>query len=241
MVFYIRIDSIKYTFKEFIDSKIPIDSFDILGKTALMKSVMYNQYNMVYKLLKLGANVNIKNYWDSSVLHLFNTDKTDKKIFDLLISNGANVNIRDSYNKTPLFKNIFLDFKHVEYLLINCTDPNILCNDVSCLEKCLTNGGNYDTSINVKDMKMVKKYFHLFVKHGANINIKYENSDTLFHCVTNDNVKNFLYDQGFNVHFLDTNLLTDYIIESEKHILSNLLYSVGINRDVSGEIVGYII
>ncbi|WP_346863681.1 ankyrin repeat domain-containing protein [uncultured Draconibacterium sp.] len=67
-----------------------INSKNNEGVTPLMNAIQWNKYKTVKNLIKHGANVNDKNIDDTSVLDLA---RDNKKVFELLLKNGANPNI----------------------------------------------------------------------------------------------------------------------------------------------------
>lgn len=73
------------------------------GNTALHHLLIqdFDTYEILKLLIKIGADVNIKNNYNSTALHVASTNRYDKNI-KLLLKAGAEINIKDKFGYTPL-------------------------------------------------------------------------------------------------------------------------------------------
>lgn len=81
-------------------------------------------------LIKKGADVNAKNYTNSSPLHYAVALKNKgTEIIKLLIDKGADVNAKNCYGDTPLHRAVFRSFENAKILIDNGADVNAKDND----------------------------------------------------------------------------------------------------------------
>jgi len=98
------------------------------GETALINSVLFGNFENVKYLLDNGARVDIKNSdGENAFFNLFIFDKPeDKKIFDLLMAKGVDVNEKNKYGATALSYALGSGLaKHVAMLLDKGANINI--------------------------------------------------------------------------------------------------------------------
>ena len=76
------------------------------------------QIEAVKQYLAAGADVNAKDKWEETPLHLART----KEIVELLIAKGADVNAKDKYGRTPL--HYAVDREIAELLIANGANVN---------------------------------------------------------------------------------------------------------------------
>lgn len=78
------------------EGKLPVDSKDKNGNTALYEAVNFNNLELCSYLIKLGANVNAVNSFGKTILQVALEDNIDKKegdkIIKLLIESGSALN-----------------------------------------------------------------------------------------------------------------------------------------------------
>lgn len=87
---------------------------------------------MIELLLRFGADINVKNMHDRSLMHVlaFRYDNTLNDSIELLLSNGADINARDVLGWTPLHAAAdFGDFGAVKCLVLHGADVNLHDND----------------------------------------------------------------------------------------------------------------
>lgn len=136
-----------------------VSSFDILLRrkmimTTILDAALEGNEQKIRELIERGANVNCVDVWGQNVLHALAKRGATKSMFVLLVSHGADVNMRAERNWTPLHEAADQAEKRVAKLLIdhgadvNATDT-ILCTPLylavrsGCLEliKLLINSG----------------------------------------------------------------------------------------------------
>ncbi|XP_018572886.1 serine/threonine-protein phosphatase 6 regulatory ankyrin repeat subunit C-like [Anoplophora glabripennis] len=81
--------------------KIDINKTDPDGNTALMFACIYRHEDFVKELLNKGAEPEIVNMKGQRALHMACTGNS-LKISNHLIANGANINVLDAFDNTPL-------------------------------------------------------------------------------------------------------------------------------------------
>jgi hypothetical protein len=100
-----------------------------LKNRQLIEASRIGDIEKVKKLLKEGADVNAKNGYDATPLHLASLHG-HVEIVKLLIENGADVNAKSSYDVTPLhFAAYYGHIQVVKVLLEHGADPNIMNKD----------------------------------------------------------------------------------------------------------------
>lgn len=78
---------------------------NFINKTELIKLVKNKKYEQVDKLLnKNKDDINKKNLFGESALHIAGYNNNDLKMVKILIYNGANINIKDSDGNSVLLK-----------------------------------------------------------------------------------------------------------------------------------------
>jgi len=82
------------------------------------KAAAKGQIEAVKQYLAAGADVNAKDKWEETPLHLART----KEIVELLIAKGADVNAKDKYGRTPL--HYAVDREIAELLIANGANVN---------------------------------------------------------------------------------------------------------------------
>lgn len=115
--------------KNLIEGGVDVDTKDSQGTTPLIEASSLRREDIVRYLLSKNANVNARNFLGRSALHVayylsFRSPPTT--IVELLLSAGADVNIRDENGDTPLFYALRTD---VEQLLVAGADPNVQNNE----------------------------------------------------------------------------------------------------------------
>ncbi|CAG0899822.1 unnamed protein product [Cyprideis torosa] len=110
------------TVRLLLDYKADVDVKDRNGWTPLLQATFRGHHSVVEILLAHGANPNIAKLYKTSPLHHAKSAETA----ELLIQNGAEVNVKDEDHETPLFVATKNDLHSVvEVLLANGADPNI--------------------------------------------------------------------------------------------------------------------
>ncbi|XP_076285606.1 uncharacterized protein LOC143211647 [Lasioglossum baleicum] len=162
-------------------------------------AVRCGNQELVEDLLKNGADVNMLHGgldFRHSLLHKA-VDGKQVQMAKLLINYGANVNVKDTREKTPIVTAILnRDTEMIELLLTNGADikedPKVVCTAVRCgnlelVEDLLKNGADINALDNMyfrfsllheavkrKQVQMVK----LLINYRANVNVKNSQGET---------------------------------------------------------------
>lgn len=134
------------------------------GETALHLATTNPSVKMVEWLLKLGLNSNIRSQDGSTVLMYALTFPTLNlyEIVKLLLSNGADVNLLDDEQESPLFKAAKNNlYKETQLLIQAKTDINSACKD-----------GHTPLMMACGHEKDPHELVEMLVKNGANIEQK---------------------------------------------------------------------
>lgn len=119
------------------------------------------------KLIKYGADVNVKNFYSQETpLHTAARLKTPEAI-KFLVAAGACINAKNKYGNTPLYEAVNLNnVKNVRELLVYGPDINTLNNEKKTpLARAVING----------DIEIVKE----LLAHGADVTTKIGNGETV--------------------------------------------------------------
>jgi hypothetical protein len=198
-------------------------------------------------LLKNGCNINIKNKYNSTLLHnmpnisikyfKFFIDyglMIDNSIFYIIknidtikyiISLGYDINIINKYNQTPLF-NAVGDYNLCKFMLENGINPNT---------KDINGKTILDTSYNIT-IKQIK----LYIKHGLIIN-----NNSIYHYLNNFETIKYFISKGININQINEKEETPlHIFCLKNNIFKNrnvfnfLLENTDINkRDINGRTI----
>ncbi|KAF2903218.1 hypothetical protein ILUMI_02975, partial [Ignelater luminosus] len=99
------------------------------GRTPLYYGVKYGDCRVIEKLLLRDADVNAQNETRNTLLHYAISKRRKFDITNLLLSNGANVNIKNIEGKTSLHYGVtYDDCKVVEGLMLAGADANVQDN-----------------------------------------------------------------------------------------------------------------
>ena len=106
-IFHILIINNNVNFLRCILKKIP-DSSKYLncknpqGRTPLMIATILNRCDMIETILSYGVLINEQDFEGNTALHSATRCVKSSKIVQLLLQNGADINLRNKENKTPL-------------------------------------------------------------------------------------------------------------------------------------------
>jgi ankyrin repeat protein len=130
--------------KEFIDSKVDINSKDESGATPLMIAALEGQVDIIKLLLNEKAEVNAKDENGWTPLMIATTNGYDE-VVELLISAKADVNSRDINNGTALILATYVNNVKIVKLLINAkADVNAMDLDGRTPMKIARSSPYYD-------------------------------------------------------------------------------------------------
>ncbi len=89
-----------------LESGGQIDQLDSDGRTPLMHAVIDRNHDLAVLLLKWKANPNIQEKGSWTALH-FAAQECETRMVRLLLENGAEVDAKDEYGNTPLWRAVF--------------------------------------------------------------------------------------------------------------------------------------
>lgn len=89
------------------------------GNYLLHDAVKTNNFDLVQKLILFGNwDINDFSNYDGTPLHIAVKNRHTIKIIKYLLENGAKINVRDHYSRSPLFIAAFYEnFNVIEILL----------------------------------------------------------------------------------------------------------------------------
>ena len=153
-------ESLRDKMKPKSDEEILKDLGKLSPEEMLLTSIKNNYVNGVKKALERGVNINKKNERDyNRTALLYASIYGYKNIVEILLKNGADINIQDVNGWTALiFASNHGHKDIVEILLKNGADVN----------KKIFNG---ETALMSASNKGYKEIVELLLKHGADINI----------------------------------------------------------------------
>ncbi|XP_071037934.1 serine/threonine-protein phosphatase 6 regulatory ankyrin repeat subunit B-like [Parasteatoda tepidariorum] len=152
----------KKAFEHLIAKGANINAKSSEGYTPLHNALMKRRDEVVDLLVKEGADFEAKDYRDETPLFKAST----KKMFELLIEKGANINARNNIGKTLLHSAVLSEEDEIVELLLK-KGADVEAKD------CFGSTPLFAARS--------KKVFELLTAKGANINVKCSNGLTLLH------------------------------------------------------------
>ena len=209
---------------------------------SIHEAVKEGNIEAVKKHLAAGTYINSRNSGNEwTPLHIASV-QGNKKIAELLVAEGADVNARDRLSDRPLHNAVTYEYKgFVEFLISKGADVNAknaakhtplhIVEEKDIAEILILNGAD----LNAKDVigytplhKVRKKEIAgLLIKSGADVNSKDSRSDTPLHTADNAEVANLLLEMGANVNAENEDGETPLITYSME--IAELLISKGVD------------
>jgi len=93
------------------------------AQTALFRAVDLQALPLVKKLIKAGAEINLKDIWGLTPLH-YAARKESYSVAETLVKAGADVNAQDEYGFTPLHEAIENEQGHIMAFLLHKANAN---------------------------------------------------------------------------------------------------------------------
>ncbi len=170
------------------------------------------QVTLVDELLRLGADINTRDYRRNTLLHLVR----EEEIFQILIRNGAGVNLYNIDGMTPLFTCKRIEFAKqlidagadVNYQIpgdgCSCAENQVgcsplhLCNSVDMARLLIRHGANIDavaaegTPLHYHCAKGHLEIIRLLVRRGADLNAVNNRGMTPFMYIRDNTVRDNL-------------------------------------------------
>ncbi|KAK3610211.1 hypothetical protein CHS0354_038850, partial [Potamilus streckersoni] len=126
------IDSYRKMLLLLLPKIININRGDMYGRTLLHISAEFSNYALIEELMKFHCDVNIPDKFHLSPLHIITHNITNdehifvQRILDILITNGANINIQDKHGSTPLHHAVHLkNYTAIHHLLLHGASVDI--------------------------------------------------------------------------------------------------------------------
>jgi ankyrin repeat protein len=188
---------------------INIEKVDKMGNTLLMIKLMSKE-ELIQKFMK-NTNINHKNYYKGTPLHIAIKYKNSYDVIQLLLNNGASISINNIYGYTPVLEAIYnKNYDIIKLLLsydlstINKVDfcgrtPLMYALSNKCEINIIKMLINYGSDINKKDINGIPplsyalncfnnlEIIQLLLDNGADINNKYVFENTI------NNTKEIIY------------------------------------------------
>lgn len=95
-----------------------LEAKDEWGRTALHRTVIYGQLDILKLLLEAGANIEAKDTKRQTPLHLAASYKVAAEIVTFLVNNHANLNALDGDGKTPLIHSAMEGYLETTKILV---------------------------------------------------------------------------------------------------------------------------
>jgi len=122
------------------------------GTTPLHWAADHCKKELVKLLIANGADVNAKNKFDETPLHIASTRRSaypreEEDIIEMLLANGADINAKTKAGRTPLHQAVVMRCKdHAELLLYNHADVNAKDKDGFTPLHLAKNQNDWDTA-----------------------------------------------------------------------------------------------
>lgn len=205
----------------FVDRKCKIDIIDNEGKTLIYYGIKYNYYKLVEKLLTIKyigfPIIDLKDKNKFYPIH-YAIMNNNKKILELILEKGGDINQKDGNGNTPLMTSIKLKYNKISKFLIENPKINInITNNIG--ETALHFACNYEQEPIVE---------LLLNNKDINVNIQDTQSKytSLMYAVS---LNNFIISQMLINHPNINFLIQDTV--------GNTAYHHGINENVSDDLI----
>ena len=163
----VRAGSNKEVLKTIINYGADVNAMNNDNRTALMISCENGNIDALNELLNAGGNPNITHSDEDTCLHKAISAGCNKEILQALIDHGADVNVTDEYNVTPLMIACEMGNVRAMNVFLNVgADPDI-ADDFgdTCLQMAIRAGCNKD------DLQAI-------INHSADVNAQNKNNRT---------------------------------------------------------------
>ena len=215
------------------------------NKNVLITAIQYFDFLIVERLIEAGADVNANNSLFYAV------KKVNSSLTKLLLDHGANPNIVDDFNKSPLYYSVEYDiFKTFQYLIeygsiLDLQDKDIIFSGLKkhvFIKYFLEHG----LDVNIKSNTNYSLLYHAFeignlliiktlLEHGANLNEEIEEQSYMFYAIKllNNELVSFLIEKGFDVNQRDRDGNTPliYLLKQSNIHKNNYMIQYTLDKD----------
>ena len=176
------------------------------------------QIAMIEELLRLGADIDTRDYRRNTLLHLVR----EEEVFQILVRSGAGVNLYNIDGMTPLFVCKRIDFARM--LIDAGADVNfqIVGNGCCCADNQI--GCTPLHLCNSIDMA------RLLIKHGADVNkTASEGTPLHYHCARGHNeIIRLLVRRGADLNAVNSRGMTPFMYIRDNNVRDKLIMSLGL-------------
>lgn len=167
---------------------------DINNNTPLHSACQNARQNIVELLISNGADVNARNNYGRSPLHLAWREKGGARISQILIESGADINLEDHYGETPLSVAVAVGNKEMLGVLLEHHVKIPVRGDKGreILHRAASHG--------------LKEIVDVMMDRGSDISTKNNDGGTLLHSAASGGLAELaesLIEHGLDVHELD--------------------------------------
>ncbi|BES89667.1 Hypothetical protein NTJ_02474 [Nesidiocoris tenuis] len=202
------------TAKVLIEQGASLDVTDHRGIHMLQVAACLGDYNLMKLFLEKGADFDLKNHsgWSLLMVSLAGFRRVDKRVIQLLVENGADVNY--STDSTPLMIAVtsypdYVDLDLIEYLLDQGADVNAVDGkgNTALLNAFRFRGQDHNYRL-----------IRLLLDRGAEVNVKNSQGESpIFIVIASDNnvdlsVLQLLIDHGADVDMTDSSGTTPLML-----------------------------
>lgn len=198
-------------------------------ETPLHTAVRQGKKAVVRLLCEAGANPNAVNNYLRSPIHFVRPENYSVEISRTLIENGADINLKNTYDETPLLYAVSMRDKGLVKLLIK--------NDV----EIPTNRNQADTLLHNAAIGSLGELVDLLIKNGSDLSTKNKNGGTFLHSIAAGGLDKFIklsISKGIDINKLNRYGYTPLqmaVINGKAKVIDKLI-SLGADKDYRNKI-----
>eukprot|EP00794_Sanderia_malayensis_P018918 gene18918-20822_t len=168
---------------------VTVFSRDDMGSTVLHSAAEFDQENILFNLIKLGAVVNATNYHGSTPLHMACL-RGHKKSVMMLIHYGANLNAADNDGNLPLHLAAVNGHEKVTEALVLSDDHHNKKLDINAANE------NGDTPLHIAARWGFAKLVRILLDQGASIEARNKKKETPLNSAANLKIQELITKAG---------------------------------------------
>jgi ankyrin repeat domain-containing protein 2 len=206
---------------DFLIGRVPADTRDICGKTALHVYAQHGNRrcpNLVRKLVDAGCPVDGTDYHNRTALHLASDSDQSVSLVEEIIQCGGNVEVPDDKGRTPLHTLAF--FKCCEKCGKTRISTYKLLINGGCNVNMVTTNRETALHIHLRSSLVDIEFISLLLSEGIDVNRKDNDGNTALHnAVLYDNFKAIpaLMKGGADRYILNENEMTPFDSIAEQY------------------------